>query len=66
MSTENPKTPIRTVQVSEDAKAKVAELQRDYRRKYGEEISKAAVAEACIKAGNVDVLPLPAFSEAQA
>jgi hypothetical protein len=66
MSTENPKTPIRTVQVSEDAKAKVAELQREYRRTYGEEISKASVAEACIMAGNIDCLPVPALTAAQA
>jgi hypothetical protein len=59
MADETPKTPIRTVQVSDAAKAKVVDLQRSYRLKFGEEISKAAVAEAAILAANVEDLPEP-------
>lgn len=61
MSDETAKAPIRTVQVSEEAKAKVTALQREYRLKFGEEISKALVAESCILSGNVDCLPAPAL-----
>jgi len=66
MSDETTKAPIRTVQVSEAAKEKVSALQREYRMKFGEEISKAAVAEACIIAGTLDCLPVPAAVETHA